>query len=372
MFRKNQTMERGRHGGGIVEGLRAGLLIVASFTPMIWPASGSSQEMTAESLRGSASHMRYNSGQVSEGRISACKVVRGNGSGSGVVVGHDDDSTYVLTNAHVVGSRIGAACQLIFDINGKTTTYDASVVAAAYMSRQSTDWAVVETDVLVPLPDFPMSKTLPKFEKHRTCGSPRGVWPLVCGIVSPENKPQLKQVWYWSPNAIPGQSGSGICRTNENLTEGLLTWSSGGSGAGQTTATIFSQVQNRTADSNQLPANLQPLGEPTLDLVEGYFEQSSIRDLPIWAPEIVSPPSSTETLSEAENRLIQSVRLALPDSDVRDKVISEFLGGGMADDMAIDSLEIRKQVAKMRARGIDFQTIIRLIELILKLLEEFE
>jgi hypothetical protein len=71
-----------------------------------------------------------------------------------------------------------------------------------------------------------------------------------------------------------------------DLQYGLLTWSWGGDGAGQTTRSIWHQYAHRDAVGFARPDGLIELAEEPNradDLESGFFAEANISTLPIWA-----------------------------------------------------------------------------------------
>jgi hypothetical protein len=100
-------------------------------------------------------------------------------------------------------------------------------------------------------------------------------------------------VWRWQPNSIGGQSGSAVHSFADNLQRGLLTWSWGGDGAGQTTRSIWFQYLNRAVVGVVRPEGLIELADNRAEgLEEGFFAEANITTLPIWAhlDDPVTPP----------------------------------------------------------------------------------
>jgi hypothetical protein len=215
---------------------------------------------------------------------SAARMIAGNSCGSGSVVGFMDESTLLLTNAHVVGTRPGSQATVRMMVNGKDTSYTGQIVMAAYSDKTLADWAIVRVPGRIPVEPRKLSTKKPSGD-HVTVGSPRCVWPLVFSALKTVNASDNSALWRWNPNAIGGQSGSGVWSVLDGNQYGLLTWSWGGYGAGQQTWWIYQQAKQRSAEVGELrPAGLVELGQRSRDVIveEGFFMQANIGDLPIW------------------------------------------------------------------------------------------
>lgn len=222
---------------------------------------------------------------------SAAQMRAGNSCGSGSVVGFLDDSTLILTNAHVVGTRPGTAATVRMRVNGRDVQYTGSIVMAAYSSTVLADWAIVKVQGRIPVEPRLLSTTKP-VGNHVTVGAPRCVWPLVYSALRTVDASNNSALWRWLPNAIGGQSGSGVWSTTDGHQYGLITWSWGGYGAGQQTWWIYQQAKQRSAEVGELrPAGLMELGQRSRDIIveEGFFAESNIGDLPIWAGQTPDP-----------------------------------------------------------------------------------
>ena len=86
-----------------------------------------------------------------------------------------------------------------------------------------------------------------------------------------------------TPNSIGGQSGSAVHSLTNNNQYGLLTWSWGGYGAGQTTRSIWFQYQNRAVVGFPRLEGLIELGNRADEVESGFFAEANITELPIWA-----------------------------------------------------------------------------------------
>ena len=218
------------------------------------------------------------------------RIINGNVCGSGTVCGSDETSSYILTNAHVVGTSVGRIVRVRQNINGIDQEYDASVFVAAFSDQQITDWAILKTSKRAG-PEWKLSKTDPTGTQFVTCGSPRCVWPLVCGSVSSVNVGHDNTPWTWLPDSIGGQSGSSI--RNDKGAFGLLTWSWSGRGAGQLTSTIYRQLREKSTVAPQRPAGLREVQTAQRHETANGFHESEVSvqiDLPIWIDDSVVPP----------------------------------------------------------------------------------
>jgi hypothetical protein len=211
---------------------------------------------------------------------SCCKVVVGNSCGSGSLVGIRDGKSLVLTNAHVAGTRPGSVAKVTFPgVGNKVVT--ARLIMAGYSDKVMMDWAILECEELINLPHVKLAIKPPEGE-HYTGGYPRCKGPVY-------QKLQTRQithggtVWRWQPDSIGGQSGSGVHSFADKLQYGLLTWSWGGDGAGQTTRSIWLQYATKAAIAAPREDGLIELSEVNPLVENGIFFESEITELPIWA-----------------------------------------------------------------------------------------
>jgi hypothetical protein len=164
------------------------------------------------------------------------------------------------------------------------------------------DWAVLEIDQDIPLPAVKLSIDAPTGE-HYAGGYPRCDGPFFQRLRTRQIT-HNGVVWRWQPISIGGQSGSGVHSFADNLQKGLLTWSWGGDGAGQTTRSIWFQYINRAVAGVVRPEGLIELADNRADdLEEGFFAEANITTLPIWAhldePTTPSPPENCKGFKEA-------------------------------------------------------------------------
>lgn len=251
-----------------------------------------------------------------------CKVTVSGVCGSGSLVGYRNGKSLILTNAHVAGTSLGRVVQCQFPFL-QNETFSTRIIMAAY-SRNAIgmDWAILEADSSIPLPHTKLDNRLPQGD-HYTAGYPRCSGPRFQSI-------RLKSfmsggtIAVWQPNAIGGQSGSAVHRSDNHLQSILLTWSIGSDGAGQTAYGIWLQYANRSPVGYLKPEGLIELAweqkrHPPEDLQEGFHYEANITTLDIWAhlnPMPETPPVtecqefSQEILKKAEQLSRQASDLA--------------------------------------------------------------
>jgi len=245
-----------------------------------------------------------------------CRILNRNSCGSGSVVGLRNGKSLILTNAHVAGSRVGRVVKVEIESTGDKI--DAKVIMAAYSDRTWTDWAVLETledyDRVTPVK---LSKNRPT-GSHYTKGFPR-CQPFPGSDIRTVDLSTTDARWLWQPNAIGGQSGSGVWSDVDDLQFGLITWSIGRDGAGQMTSEIYRQAKNCTVAGEARVPDMIELVEHDYDLPEirgnddpivepGFFAQRDITTLPIWAGEDdIEPPADGD---EPDPNVIKALAIA--------------------------------------------------------------
>lgn len=227
-----------------------------------------------------ADETNYSNQPLGPSSRSCCKVLSGSSCGSGSLVGVRNGKSLILTNAHVAGTRIGAAARCTFPfLNNRT--FDTRIIMAAYSDRVMMDWCILEAQEEIQLPHIKLSIQAPEGE-HYTGGYPRCQGPLFQRLRTRQIT-HNGTVWRWQPNSIGGQSGSGVHSFADNLQRGLLTWSWGGDGAGQTTRSIWFQYVNQSEVGFRRPDDLIELSEVNPEIESGFFAESNITSLPIWS-----------------------------------------------------------------------------------------
>lgn len=269
---------------------------------------------------------------------AAARVRVSGGCGSGSVCGFHRGGSLILTNAHVAGTRVGRQCAVDVVVNGKTKTLSGRVIMAAYSDRTLTDWAIVHVEDWQEIQPVPLSREYPT-GSHYTRGSPRCIWPQRSTDVRTVDVSDNSPLWRWMPNSIGGQSGSGVWSDRDNLQYGLLTWSWGGRGAGQTTAQIWRQAREKSTSGPVRIKGLIEVGDRPEGLIveNGFFSQAGIDEFDIWQNDNPQPPDSPKDpscpvcpdapacdVTAKELELIYSLRQAADDE--REAIRSVLMG----------------------------------------------
>jgi thioredoxin len=172
---------------------------------------------------------------------ASCRVHAQGGSGTGCVYKIDEHYAYVLTNAHVAGSRTGAPMRCVFNRDGYEVTLNG-VVCHTTGVQGVRDQAVIAIPVssfdgwrpsIIPL--APADYQLPTGMTIKSVGCPRAEWASSwIGHVESINGRTLDFV----PTPAPGRSGSALFDRDGKFIVGLVTWSSGNVGRAQTVQEI--------------------------------------------------------------------------------------------------------------------------------------
>ncbi len=247
----------------------------------------------------------------------AVRIINGNSCGTGSLCGRDGDFIYIMTNAHVAGTRIGhvVRCEALLKDGSKTEKFSATVIEAAYSSKTSTDWPLLKAPVtaMAGLEPIKLSITAPDADDLTgTWGCPR------CEVPSGQlvETSSTSQIWTWQPNSIGGQSGSAVVQGG--VQKGLLTWTINGFGAGQFTSSIYKQSRERNVDGSPRPDGLIPVPymlSPDVELSEGYHSELGIGEYPIWDngsgsenPNPPGPGTNPCPEDQEEKRLLDKLR----------------------------------------------------------------
>ena len=241
----------------------------------------------------------------------AVRIINGNSCGTGSLCGRDSESIYILTNAHVASSRIGnvVKCEALKADGSGTEVFQARVIESAYSSKTSTDWALLRAPAayMAGLEPIKLATEDPDADALTgTWGCPR------CEVPSGQmiKTKALGSLWYWQPNSIGGQSGSAVVQDGKQF--GLLTWTINGDGAGQKTATIYRQSREQNVDGAPREPGLVPVTPSGVELLEGFYSETGIRDYPIWSDVGPTPGPGPGTpcpeMQPEERRLFDALR----------------------------------------------------------------
>ena len=238
-----------------------------------------------------------------------CRILNQNSCGSGSICGiQPSGNALILTNAHVAGTKIGRIVKVEVESTGDSL--QARVIMAGYSDKTATDWAMLETtEPYTKVEPVFLSKKKPT-GSHYTKGFPRCRPHAGTDIQTVEFNRQ--GVWFWEPDAIGGQSGSGVWSDIDNLQYGLLTWQWGGHGAGQQTAVIYEQARQRNTNGAARPDGLVELDDFEWDMSaeergaddpiieNGFFAETNITTLPVWAEDKPVPPTDPDDPTDPE------------------------------------------------------------------------
>lgn len=257
--------------------------------------------------------------------------------GSGTIVGQTNQTAYVMTNAHVVGTRIGTTATVRITANGQTLETRGRIIASGYNNRTMVDYALLDCPQLRATRTMPMLRTAPTGQPFATTGSPRCVWPQV---TKPFNDPRTSAqgIITGTPNAIGGQSGSAIYNAMGQQIA-LLTWSINGRCAGQTTQMVYRVATTRDANQAELRTGAEqetsepdepgkPHRRPLTENAIANQTNTDLPSLPIWVdptrpPADIQPQQPQQpdpncvTLTPRERAVIDLMRQA--DSEQQDR-----------------------------------------------------
>jgi hypothetical protein len=232
--------------------------------------------------------------------------------GSGTICGASAGSAYVVSNAHVTGTSVGRVIGIDIVSDGKKKRVTGRIVWAAYSSARLADASIVEVNGLTSKVYEPMLRVAPVGAPYSTLGSPRCVWPLVQKEFLRPDIRSDSPLMLGDPDAIGGQSGSGICNASRQMV-GLVTWSWGGRCAGQQTRSLADIARtNSLLEVSDRPRGLVEVQAPGERSVteEGIFSVAAVRilDLPIWVDS--SPPVDPNcvVLTVQEKKIIDLIR----------------------------------------------------------------
>lgn len=271
---------------------------------------------------------------------AVCRIINQSFCGSGSICGHYNGGSLIVTNAHVAGTQIGRVVAVEVESLGMRRV-SGKVIRAAYSKSVSADWALIHVEGFQQIQPVYLSKSPPaKGESMYTKGFPS--CRAHAGTDIAQHQVLSSGVMLWLPDAISGQSGSGVWGDEDHLQKALLTWSMQSGrrwyGAGQLTSEIYKQ--NRSAELRgyaRLPGLVEVPGHGDMDLSaidrsgcddpkveEGFFSvpmERGIQDFPIWAEDLQPSPPPTDPGTDWRARGVEALRKI---RDQADESIREF------------------------------------------------
>ncbi len=336
-----------------------------------------------------ADDVRLNLNQVLD---ATCRVSTGSALGSGMCVGQKDGAYYVLTNAHVVGSR--TAANLTFFKNGATAeVVPGKVVWRQLSNRTNVDMAYIKIEPntfrrITPgvIPVAPDGYEMPDTDYIMSAGCPRGLMPPIAfegKVLSDLNAGVFK----FSPQPDHGQSGSGIVAELRDkngdikpYVVGVVTWKTtlGGKRVGGAISTqVFHDLRNkRETTAIRVPASYEPCqlryGNGIVPLPnQGGVEQIPDLDQP-WEEKECDTSLLDAKIAELEKALNDKQKeidgaiaakaelekqlgvLAASIEDLEAQIAGKDIAAGEAAE-AVDSLQADIDVAKMALESLNGQ-----------------
>lgn len=224
---------------------------------------------------------------------ATCRLYQGGGAGSGCCYHADARYLYVLTNAHVAGSR-GAQVRAVFNAAG----YESPAVAGRtiFASAAPLDVAVVAIErdrlrVLPPLvPLAPRDYTLPAGAPIASAGCQHAEWAK--GFWGHATRVDAER-FHFRPVAQRGQSGSAVFDAECQQIVGLVTWTDDAEGIAQSIAQIHAALDAASASAATLPPSAAPRSVAlTVARPAPLAELAPIQRPPIGrpSPQVQCPP----------------------------------------------------------------------------------
>lgn len=176
---------------------------------------------------------------------ATCRIRAGAGSGTGCVYQEDATYYYVLSNAHVCGASPGQSVSCIFNVEGRETQVPGYVCWSSGQpeTRDQAVVAIKKSDVsfrpgVIPL--APRNYILQGNESVGSVGCPKGGWNALWRGHAISNNGRTMD---FLPSPLPGRSGSAIFDQSFSQIVGLVTWSAGDVGRGQTIQEIWDGLE---------------------------------------------------------------------------------------------------------------------------------
>lgn len=172
-------------------------------------------------------------------REATVRIRNGSSMGSGTVFRESEDAFYVLTNAHVAGTRLGNRVELEFWRDGhQSRPVSGDTVAVAYIPRAYRDIAVVRVNKTrlgrYEPPVIPLAGSGDSFNYQNifSVGCPSGRWPTAFEGFALRRQANGGDTIHFVPMPAGGRSGSAIFDVQGRRPRiiGLIAWRSTGEG----------------------------------------------------------------------------------------------------------------------------------------------
>ena len=189
---------------------------------------------------------------------ASCRVRVSSSAGSGTSIAEDENSIYVLTNAHVVGSNKGATCEF-FRYGRKTSRIPGEVVWKSYSDRTVNDFAIIRLPKAAfgdypprIVPFAPIDHQIHKNDYIASAGCPAARWLQLWEGHALSSATSNRVLF--TPPPLGGQSGSGIYTVIDGDTYlcAVLTWKVEGNKGGAIHIGNFLKVYNGKTSVDEL------------------------------------------------------------------------------------------------------------------------
>ncbi len=278
---------------------------------------------------------------------AVCRILNQNSCGSGSVCGKWKDGSLVMTNGHVAGTDPDRDIVVEAELLGNKR-FTGNIVEVMYNRNEiGADWALLYVPGLTQVQPVYLTKGLPaKNESMYTKGYPKCVKHAGTDIA--QFQTINNGVLLWLPNAIGGQSGSGVWGDSDHLMKALLTWSirqgNRWYGGGQLTNTIYDQMRGRIVKGFPRPKDWEfielPGGDVNYDadglsdptVKDCYWTSRAVSEMwPIWHEDLkpTDPPVDTPSDRQWKSRYVESLRKYRDQMDAEIRSIEQTQSGAI-------------------------------------------
>ena len=293
---------------------------------------------------------------------ATCRVMRGNGCGSATICGRDENGSWAIGNAHVSGTNIGGKSVFEVESLGRKR-FEGRTVRAAYSSRAQADWNLSYIEGLTEVEPVYIDRRMPfDGESFYTKGFPR-CRPMESGNVEIQ-RILSSGVALWLPDAIGGQSGSGVMSDDTHTIIAVLTWSMRYErwfGAGQLGNMIWTQNRDFDLGRQFNPVDRDPGAEyierpgDINDEEKDYLKQvgcdqpaevkdgiygtvkrrfGSIQEFPIWAHMFDTPEPDPDP-DDPDKDVRRRLRIAIEDMEKAKDILEEGIQKAQSESSTI-------------------------------------